>query len=143
MRKSNLVLKLAFFGGLVVGAAVAVAQPATQPLMVKMLKTNVYEVEGGGGNTGIIIGDKGVIVIDAKTTQASGTELVDAVKKLTDKPITTVILTHSVKVCLATRPCDLRKSFDTLSVVVRDELREDPLSRKVFVFLNRQWNRVS
>lgn len=53
-----------------------------------------------------------------------------------------MILTHSVKVCLATRPCDLRKSFDTLSVVVRDELREDPLSRKVFVFLNRHCDRV-
>ena len=53
-----------------------------------------------------------------------------------------MILTHSVKVCLATRPCDLRKSFDTLSVVVRDELREDPLSRKVFVFLNRHGDRV-
>ncbi len=53
-----------------------------------------------------------------------------------------MILTHSVKVCLATRPCDLRKSFDTLCVVVREELREDPLSRKVFVFLNRQGNRV-
>jgi hypothetical protein len=36
-----------------------------------------------------------------------------------------MILTHSVKVSLATRPCDLRKSFDTLSVVVPDEMRED------------------
>jgi glyoxylase-like metal-dependent hydrolase (beta-lactamase superfamily II) len=95
MRKSNVALKLGLFGGLVVTAAGAVAQPATQPLTVKMLKSNVYEVEGGGGNTGIIIGDKGVVVIDAKTTQASGTEVVDAVKKLTDEPITTVILTHS------------------------------------------------
>ena len=53
-----------------------------------------------------------------------------------------MILTHSVKVCLATRPCDLRKRFDTLSVLVRNELREDPLSRKAFVFLNRQCDRV-
>jgi transposase len=53
-----------------------------------------------------------------------------------------MILTHSIKVCLATRPCDLRKSFDTLSVVVREELREDPLSRKLFVFLNRNCDRV-
>ena len=53
-----------------------------------------------------------------------------------------MILTHSIKVCLATRPCDLRKSFDTLCVVVRDELREDPLSRKLFVFLNRSCDRV-
>jgi transposase len=53
-----------------------------------------------------------------------------------------MILTHSVKVCLATRPCDLRKSFDTLSTVVREQLREDPLSRKLFVFLNRNADRV-
>jgi len=53
-----------------------------------------------------------------------------------------MILTHSVKVCLATRPCDLRKSFDTLSTLVREELREDPLSRKVFVFFNRSADRV-
>lgn len=53
-----------------------------------------------------------------------------------------MILTHSIKVCLATRPCDLRKSFDTLSVVVSEELHEDPLSRKLFVFLNRNCDRV-
>jgi hypothetical protein len=35
-----------------------------------------------------------------------------------------MMLTHSVKVCPATRPCDLRKSFDTLSVVFREELRQ-------------------
>ncbi len=95
MRKSNVAVKLGLFGGLIVSAAVAVAQPATQPLTVKMLKSNVYVAEGGGGNTGIIIGDKGVVVIDAKTTPASGMQVVDEVKKLTDKPITTVILTHS------------------------------------------------
>ena len=53
-----------------------------------------------------------------------------------------MILTHSIKVCLATRPCDLRKSFDTLCVVVREQLGEDPLSRKLFVFLNRNCDRV-
>ena len=95
MRKSNVALTLAFVGSLVLSTATAVAQPGAQPLTVKMLKSNVYVAEGGGGNTGIIIGDKGVIVIDAKTTPASGTEVVDEVKKLTNKPITTVILTHS------------------------------------------------
>ena len=37
--------------------------------MVHQLKPNVYWVEGGGGNSGVIIGDKGVIVIDAKRAQ--------------------------------------------------------------------------
>jgi transposase len=53
-----------------------------------------------------------------------------------------MILTHSVKVCLATQPCDLRKSFDTLSCVVEEQLKEDPLSSKLFVFLNKRCNRV-
>lgn len=53
-----------------------------------------------------------------------------------------MILTHSIKVCLAVEPCDLRKSFDTLSAVVREELGEDPLSEKLFVFLNRNCDRV-
>jgi len=53
-----------------------------------------------------------------------------------------MILTHSVKVCLATQPCDLRKSFDTLSLVVEEQLKEDPLCSKLFVFLNKRANRV-
>jgi len=53
-----------------------------------------------------------------------------------------MILTHSVKVCLATEPCDLRKSFDSLSVIVRQQLGDDPLSRTVFVFINKARNRI-
>ena len=53
-----------------------------------------------------------------------------------------MILTHSVKVCLATQPCDLRKSFNTLSCVVEEQLKEDPLSSKLFVFLNKRADRV-
>src|SRR5580658_1255735 len=69
-------------------------QPAA-PFVAHQLKPNVYWIEGGGGNSGVIIGDKGVIVIDAKTTAAGGKELLDNIAKLTPKPVTTVILTHS------------------------------------------------
>src|SRR5579864_9390276 len=77
-------------------AALAFAQgPAPAPLMVHQLKPNVYWIEGGGGNSGVIVGDKGVIVVDAKTTPAAGKELLDDIAKITPKPVTTVILTHS------------------------------------------------
>jgi len=69
-------------------------QPAP-PFVAHQLKPNVYWIEGGGGNSGVIIGDKGVIVIDAKTTAAGGKELLDNIAKITPKPVTTVILTHS------------------------------------------------
>lgn len=34
-------------------------------------------------------------------------------------------------------PCDMRKSFDALSGLVRSELERDPANGEVFVFLNR------
>ena len=68
---------------------------AAAPFVTHQLKPNVYWVEGGGGNSGVIVGDNGVIVIDAKTTAAGGKELLDDVAKITPKPVTTVILTHS------------------------------------------------
>jgi cyclase len=66
-----------------------------QPFMVHQLKPNIYWVEGGGGNSAVIVGNNGVIVVDAKTTAAGGAELVADIAKITSKPITTVLLTHS------------------------------------------------
>ncbi len=65
------------------------------PFVVHQLKPNVYWVEGGGGNSGVIVGATSVIVVDAKTSAAGGKELIDDIAKITPKPVTTVILTHS------------------------------------------------
>lgn len=65
------------------------------PLVVHPLSGNVSWVEGGGGNSGVIVGENGVIVIDAKITAASGKELLDDIVKMTPKPANAVILTHS------------------------------------------------
>jgi len=82
--------------GLLALSALALAQgPAPAPLMVHQLKPNVYWIEGGGGNSGVIVGDKGVIVVDAKTTPAAGKQLLDEIAKITPKPVTAVIETHS------------------------------------------------
>lgn len=75
--------------------AYAQAPPPT-PLVVKKISDNVYWTQGGaGGNTGIIIGKDGVIVVDAKTTADSAREVLAEIAKLTPKPVTTAILTHS------------------------------------------------
>lgn len=85
-------ISFGLFGLLKVGAA----QPPQQAAFVThSLKPNVYWVEGGGGNSGVLVGANEVIVIDAKTTPAGGRELLDAIAKITPKPVATVILTHS------------------------------------------------
>src|ERR1700722_1178472 len=85
----------AFFFAFAALAAAQAPPPPPPPFVVHQLKPNVYWVEGGGGNSGVIVGEKGVIVIDAKTTAAGGKELLDDIAKITPKPVTTVILTHS------------------------------------------------
>lgn len=95
MRHPKQAMSFALLAAAVVLGASVRAQPAVQPLAVKKLRNNVYVAEGGGGNSTIIIGDKGVIVVDAKISVAYGREVVDEVAKLTSKPIRTVIETHS------------------------------------------------
>jgi transposase len=51
-------------------------------------------------------------------------------------------LTAATRIYLYRRPCDMRKSFDGLSGLVRSELGADPLSGSLFVFVNRRRNRV-
>jgi transposase len=51
-------------------------------------------------------------------------------------------LGSAIKIFLAPGPTDLRKSFDTLSALVRDQLAQDPLSGHVFAFCNRRRDRL-
>lgn len=98
MNRSNLLINglaavgLAFFTSAAMGQA---PPPAPAPFVTHQLKPNVYWIEGGGGNSTVIVGDKGVVVVDAKTTKAGGQQLLDDIAKITPKPVTTVILTHS------------------------------------------------
>jgi glyoxylase-like metal-dependent hydrolase (beta-lactamase superfamily II) len=81
----------------VVSAASAFAQaPAIQPVMMKQLKPDVWVGLGGsGGNSTIYVAKTGVIVVDAKQTEAGAKDLLAEIGKITPKPVTTVFLTHS------------------------------------------------
>src|SRR5947209_15462392 len=51
-------------------------------------------------------------------------------------------LPTTVRIWLATSATDLRKSFDTLAEVVRQQLHGDPLSGQLFVFRNKRADRI-
>src|SRR3989441_6319233 len=70
--------------------------PAPPPITMKMLKPDVWAGMGGAeGNSAIIIGKTGVIVVDAKQTEAGAKDLLAEIAKITPKPVTTAIITHS------------------------------------------------
>src|ERR1700754_2243131 len=97
MKRRNLLIKGLLSTSLAAFTATATAQapPPATPFVTHQLKPNVYWIEGGGGNSTVIVGTNGVIVVDAKVSKAGGQELLDDIAKITPKPVTTVIETHS------------------------------------------------
>ena len=48
----------------------------------------------------------------------------------------------SVRVYLCAQPCDMRKSFDGLHQMIREQMRLDALAGHLFCFANRQRDRI-
>lgn len=69
-------------------------QPAPMVIEVEKLKDNFYLLRGGGGNTGIFVQANGVTVVDTKNP-GWGQPLINKIRELTDKPVTTIINTHT------------------------------------------------
>ena len=69
-------------------------QPSINNLTVEKVKDNLWIIRGGGGNTAVFATATGVTVVDTKNP-GWGQPLIDKIKTLSDKPITTVINTHT------------------------------------------------
>jgi glyoxylase-like metal-dependent hydrolase (beta-lactamase superfamily II) len=70
------------------------AQPEERVITVDKIKDNLYVLKGGGGNTAVFIIATGVVVVDTKNP-GWGQPILDKIKTLTDKPVTTIINTHT------------------------------------------------
>ena len=66
--------------------------PPIQP--IEKVKDNLYMIQGQGGNTAVYVAESGVVLVDTKVAD-NGQAILDQVKKVTDKPITTIINTHT------------------------------------------------
>jgi glyoxylase-like metal-dependent hydrolase (beta-lactamase superfamily II) len=74
------------------------AQPpaanAPKVIEVEKVKDNLFVLRGGGGNTAVFVGADGVTVVDAKNP-GWGKPILDKIKELTPKPVTTLVNTHT------------------------------------------------
>ena len=73
----------------------------------------------GDPNSGIIVGDDGVMVIDAQATPVMALEVIERVRKVTDKPIKYVLLSHyhAVRVLGAS-------AYDEAEILASDATRD-------------------
>jgi glyoxylase-like metal-dependent hydrolase (beta-lactamase superfamily II) len=104
VKRTILVASLMAVGGLSVGGAAW--QQQQKPLTIRQLqklRDNVYFISGGdfnerdtwtGGNCMVLVGDKGVVLVDTMLPGAAKGILAQ-IKSVTDKPVTTIINTHT------------------------------------------------
>jgi len=94
-----------FLGVLLVAGGLSLAAAGFQapagrgpqgPNVAEIEKVNdrLYMITGGGGNTAAFITDAGVVLVDTKLA-GWGQAIMDKVKSVTNKPITTIINTHT------------------------------------------------
>jgi len=72
--------------------ALAATSAAQQPLQIEKIKDNLFILKGGGAASTVFITSAGVVVVDAKEP-GNGQAILDAVRTITDKPVTTLINT--------------------------------------------------
>ncbi len=69
---------------------------SSQPVEFKKISNNLYEILGGrGSSSGAYVGDNGFLLIDSKMDENSVNQVIEGIKKLTDKPIKYLVNTHS------------------------------------------------
>jgi cyclase len=88
----------------VLAGVVATAQNAPAPLHIERVKDNLYVITGGrgtgsssstvSGNTTVFITASGVVLVDTKLP-GFGAGILEQVRSVTQKPITTIINTHT------------------------------------------------
>ncbi len=68
--------------------------PSVDALQVQKLADNLYVLGGGGGNTAAFVTANGVLLVDTKVS-GWGQPMIEKLKTLTDKPVTTIVNTHA------------------------------------------------
>lgn len=108
-RRTTVLAAIVVFGTLSIVASARQAPPAgptpasLKATRIEKVKDNLYVITGSsiadmdtfsGGNTAVFVTDKGVILVDTKLP-GWGQAILDRIKTVTDKPIVTIINTHT------------------------------------------------
>ena len=96
MKRIILLVTLVTVGSLSLGVAAFQQPPANAPKVVEVekLRDNLWMLKGGGGNTAVFVRSDGITVVDTKNP-GWGQPILDEIKKISTKPITTIINTHT------------------------------------------------
>jgi cyclase len=94
MKRALLLGMLLVSGSIAIVAAQQPAADAPKVVTTEKVKDKLFVLRGGGGNTAVFVMADGVAVVDAKNP-GWGAPILAEIKKLTPKPVTLLINTHT------------------------------------------------
>src|SRR5215470_1399981 len=94
MKRGLVLVALVVVGALLTAAGAAQQTPSAASIQVDKIRDNMYVLRGGGGNTAAFITANGVTLVDTKLP-GWGRPILEKLKEITDKPVTTIINTHT------------------------------------------------
>jgi cyclase len=94
MKRAVILAAVVAIGAAAVAARASQGSQQQTEATIEKVKDNLYVIMGGGGNTAAFITEKGVVLVDTKLANW-GERTMEKVKSVTDKPVTTIINTHT------------------------------------------------
>ena len=105
MKRVSVLGALVVAGGLstAVSSQQQLSQAALDATVIEQVRDNLYVITGSspldrsafsGGNTGVHVGEEGITLVDTKLP-GWGQALMDRIRTVSDKPVTTIINTHT------------------------------------------------
>jgi glyoxylase-like metal-dependent hydrolase (beta-lactamase superfamily II) len=95
MARRRLLPAIVVVGLAVAGAGAQQQRPRIPPTgTIKNVRENLYVIPGAGGNTTVFVTQGGVVLVDTKLPN-NGDAIMNQVRSVTDKPVTTIVNTHS------------------------------------------------
>jgi cyclase len=92
MTRVKMLAGIVLFGLMALGIGFS-QQPSA--ITAEKISDNIYIVKGGLANTGFVVGEREVAAIDAEMTADQAQKMIEEIRKVTPKPLTKIILTHS------------------------------------------------
>src|SRR5881275_3186035 len=95
MARRRLLPAIVVVGLAVAGAAAQQQRPRIPPTgTIKKIRDDLYVIPGAGGNTTVLVTQGGVVLVDTKLPN-NGEAILNQVRSVTDKPVSTIVNTHS------------------------------------------------
>lgn len=93
---STLKITGTFMLSLLASVVLTAQERESVPVSLEKISERVYQLTGGrGSNGGFIVGDNGVLVVDAKMDEASVNQCFELIGQVTEQPVRFLVNTHS------------------------------------------------